>query len=82
MVRCITLESKLHLAWLRAVHLDLCQDLIILRVGGLTDVLDAPCETVLERLQCLEEDLERDPISVDSLGVVNDNVDDVDERHF
>ena len=43
------LERELHLARLWAVHLDLSQDLVILRVGGLTDVLDAPCETYEQR---------------------------------
>ena len=45
------LELELHLTWLRAIHLDLLQNLIILRVRGLANVLDSPCKTCLERTQ-------------------------------
>lgn len=36
---------------------------------------------MLKRLERLEENLERDLVSVGGLGVANDNVDDVDEGH-
>ena len=37
--------------------------------------------TMLKGLERLEENLERDLVSVGGLGVANDNVDDVDEGH-
>jgi len=48
------------LTGLGAVHLSFLEDLIVLRICSLADILDAPGEAVLKRLQRLEEDFKRD----------------------
>lgn len=81
-IRCVALESELHLAGLGAVHLDLGEDLVVLRVRCLAHILNAPSQAVLEGLKGLEEDLKGDLLSIDRLRVEDDDVDDVNEGHF
>ena len=48
MVWRITLKDEFHLSWLRAVHLYFLQCLVVLRIRGLSHILDAPCQAYKE----------------------------------
>ena len=76
------LEGELHLARLGAVDFDVLEDLVVLGVGCLAHVPDAPRQAVLQGLQGLEEDLEAHRVAESGTRVVHDHVDDVDERHL